>query len=610
MKPGSSQTRSGQELLDANRAFYDLLWSGARLVEPQRFNTWPLVQSLLSESDRRLEVAPGLRPRLPIEGTQFVDISVPALMKLRELGAQVILSRIGSLPFAGGAFDLVCALDIVEHVDDDDGALAELSRVTRPGGALVISAPLHPHLWTAFDDFVGHKRRYEPSCLNAKLASHQIVVERSAVYGMQPRSSRITDIGMWCLKHRRERALWWYNRLIMPLGLRFQKELQLEPGMIAADAVDEILLVCRRDARRHSRLGIQPGSSQQSGSTGLGVQYLSVAELPVNADAWWDGVLGLAYFGPRPFGRSLEQIPVAEVSSTPLADTHGVCEVWRAEGPMRSGRIGAVRYRANEQLLYGCISVSENPAEPGQPGNGPGPLELATARAYTDIFAALDSAGYPQLVRIWNYVSSINEDAADGERYWQFNRARQQSFLSRQRAIVDAVPAACALGTPAGSPLVIYFLASRAAMHAIENPRQVSAYNYPPKYGPSSPTFSRAALLTGAAGGTLLVSGTASIVGHESLHAGDVAAQTRESIANINVLITEANRLCGMEHHATDMLAYKVYVRNPADMPAIEDELRTAAGQRAAVTYLRADVCRRELLVEIEAVSPGPPAAP
>src|SRR6202142_4793570 len=98
MQPRSSQTHTHRELLDANRRFYDSLWSGARLVEPQRFNTWPLVQSLLSEYGRRLEVAPGLRPRLPIEGTQFVDISAPALVKLRERGAQVTLSPISSLP--------------------------------------------------------------------------------------------------------------------------------------------------------------------------------------------------------------------------------------------------------------------------------------------------------------------------------------------------------------------------------------------------------------------------------------------------------------------------------------------------------------------------------
>jgi SAM-dependent methyltransferase len=247
-RPGPSQTGDERDLLDKNRRFYDLLWSGANLVEPQRFNTWPLVQSLLTTSGRRLEVAPGLRPRLPILGTQFVDISAPALAKLRDRGAQVVLGQVTSLPFAAATFDLVCALDIIEHVDDDDGALAELSRVTKSGGAMLISMPLHPALWTSFDDFVGHKRRYDPPHLLSKLAQHHLLVERSVVFGMQPRSSYLVDIGMWWLLHHRERAMWWYNRAFMPLGLRFQKELRFAPGMIATDDVDEILLVCRKDA--------------------------------------------------------------------------------------------------------------------------------------------------------------------------------------------------------------------------------------------------------------------------------------------------------------------------------------------------------------------------
>jgi SAM-dependent methyltransferase len=246
MQSGPPQTDGERGLLDKNRRFYDLLWSGARLVEPQQFNTWALVQSLLPASGRRLEVAPGLRPRLPILGTQFVDISAPALARLRARGAQVALSEVASLPFAAETFDLVCALDIVEHVEDDDRALSELSRVAKSGGVVLLSMPLHPSLWTSFDDFVGHKRRYEPSQLLAKLAQHHLLVERSAAFGMQPRSSRLVDIGMWWLLHHRERAMWWYNRAFMPLGLRFQKALRIAPGMIATDNVDEILLVCRK----------------------------------------------------------------------------------------------------------------------------------------------------------------------------------------------------------------------------------------------------------------------------------------------------------------------------------------------------------------------------
>jgi len=247
MPPRGSQVRSARDLIDANRHYYDALWSGARLVEPQRFNTWPLVQSLLPRGNRRLEVAPGLRPRFPLEDTQFVDISEPALVKLRERGASVALGQVTSLPFASEAFDLVCALDIIEHVDDEDAALSEISRVAKEGAILLVSVPLHPTRWTSFDDFVGHRRRYEPERLWKKLGEHRLVVERSAVFGMQPQSSRLLDFGMWWLTHRRERALWWYNRAFMPLGLRFQKKLAFQAGVIGTDAVDEILMVCRKE---------------------------------------------------------------------------------------------------------------------------------------------------------------------------------------------------------------------------------------------------------------------------------------------------------------------------------------------------------------------------
>ncbi|MGB6605332.1 MAG: methyltransferase domain-containing protein [Steroidobacteraceae bacterium] len=236
-----------RDLLERNRRYYDQLWSDATFIEPQRFNTWPLVESLLSTAERRLEVAPGLRPRLPLIGTQFVDISAPAAVKLHARGAQVVLAEASALPFAQDTFDLVCALDVVEHVDDDDAMVSELSRVTRAGGSLLISAPLHPSRWTPFDEIVGHKRRYEPRQLLGMLADHRLQVERSAVFGMQPRSSRLVDIGMWWLLHHRERAMWWYNRVFMRLALRFQKKLRFSAGM-TADDVDEVLLVCRRVA--------------------------------------------------------------------------------------------------------------------------------------------------------------------------------------------------------------------------------------------------------------------------------------------------------------------------------------------------------------------------
>ncbi|MGH8149804.1 MAG: class I SAM-dependent methyltransferase [Steroidobacteraceae bacterium] len=231
-----------------NRQFYDALWSAAHLIAPERLNTWPLVRSLLPQRGRRLEVAPGLRPRLPIEGTEFVDLSGPAVAKLAGRGARAVQSEISALPFASGAFDLVCALDILEHVDDDRGALAELRRVVAPGGVLLLSFPLHAARWTLFDELVGHRRRYEPEAIEGFLAEHGLRVARSAAYGMKPRSSRLVDHGMWWLDRHRRLAMWSYNRVLMPLGVLFQAPLALSAGLIDTHRVDEILLVCHTGA--------------------------------------------------------------------------------------------------------------------------------------------------------------------------------------------------------------------------------------------------------------------------------------------------------------------------------------------------------------------------
>ncbi len=248
MKSMKPRQWSDAELIDANREFYDSLWSDARLIGPESFSTWPLVCSLVSSSRRSLEVAPGLRPRLPLEATLFVDMSVPAVAKLQAHGAHAVVGLVSSLPLPDDTFGLVCAFDIVEHVDDDDGALSELSRVAAPGATLLLSVPLHPSHWTAFDDFVGHRRRYPPGQLLEKLAGHGFTVHQSAAYGMQPRSSRLLDLGMWCLEHRREQAMWWYNHVFMPYGVRWQKKLSLVPGMVDTEGVDEVLLVCRKDS--------------------------------------------------------------------------------------------------------------------------------------------------------------------------------------------------------------------------------------------------------------------------------------------------------------------------------------------------------------------------
>ena len=240
-----ARARTDDELLETNQRFFDDLWRDSRLIEAERFNTWPLVRGLVANAARRLEVAPGLRPRLPIAGTHFVDISGPAVRCLGGRGGHAARASITGLPFPDRYFELVCALDIVEHVDDDHAALAELVRVAAPGATFLLSIPLHPERWTSLDEIVGHRRRYEPERLLAMLARHGLAVEQTAEHSMQPKSSRLVDCGMWFLIHKRGRAIWWYNHVFMPLAVRFERKLALTRGLVDLERADEILLVCR-----------------------------------------------------------------------------------------------------------------------------------------------------------------------------------------------------------------------------------------------------------------------------------------------------------------------------------------------------------------------------
>lgn len=243
------QEATRQTVAAVNQDFYDGLWSGSQVVLPHRFNTWPLLSALAASASVRLEIGPGLRPRLPILGTSFVDISRPALASLKASGGHALLGEITALPFPDCSVDLVCAFDIVEHIEDDRQAFRELSRVAKDDATVIFSVPLHPDRWTGFDALVGHARRYEPDELRAILGEHAFVLEQSAVFGMQPRSGWLLDFAVWGMTHKRAQAMRWYNGLVLPLGLFLQPRLNWASGLIDVANVDEILLVCRRSRR-------------------------------------------------------------------------------------------------------------------------------------------------------------------------------------------------------------------------------------------------------------------------------------------------------------------------------------------------------------------------
>lgn len=310
------------------------------------------------------------------------------------------------------------------------------------------------------------------------------------------------------------------------------------------------------------------------------------------------GELGGALVGEPPNG-AVPVWPVQRIFAPLLGATSAVVrETWRIDMPVMSGHCEGIVWRKARGLLFGVIELDEADFKASPDCSS---LQAASAEAYRRIFRLLDTEQVPHLWRVWNYLADINLETQGLERYRQFNVGRQDAFLEFHRGATGNVPAACAIGL-VGGPLSIAFLAGETPAVPVENPRQVSAYNYPTDYGPRSPTFSRAALAYLPDQELLFVSGTASIVGHQTVHLGDAVGQCREAMANIEAVLAEARRQCRSQAFELGELSYRVYVRQAGDFPAIRETLAPLIGQ-AEIVYVQADICRQDLLLEIEAMA-------
>lgn len=277
------------------------------------------------------------------------------------------------------------------------------------------------------------------------------------------------------------------------------------------------------------------------------------------------------------------------IGCAPLAGPAG--EAWLA-GPIgESAHTRGAAWAHGEHYAMVALSVDEID----------GDIETAAATAYERLLVAVRPSAHPYLLRIWNYFAAINRGDGDDERYRRFcvGRARGVDGMFN-----DPPPAATAIGT-AGEPgrLQVVALCARAPALALENPRQTPAWQYPREHGPVSPGFSRGALLDADTGTPrLLASGTASIVGHVSRHPGDVAAQTRESLANLQALLAEGERRCARRFDPAGCESLRVYLRREADLDAARAALAGSGIPEDRISWLRGDVCRRELDVELEGV--------
>lgn len=318
----------------------------------------------------------------------------------------------------------------------------------------------------------------------------------------------------------------------------------------------------------------------------FGLAYLGPEEIDAYLHAHAGQVLGVIGFGRK---SAIPELPCDPlwVDIPVLGGPASSFEVWTSDSPtVRCGRDG-ICGAADGEVMFASLTLEQGRGDT---------LETLAEQAYKRIFDFIDHFGYSHLLRVWHYFPQINDDENGLERYRSFNVGRHAAFVACGRNIGDEdVPAASALGSNGGS-LTIYFMAGKHPGRAVENPRQVSAYQYPDKYGPKSPIFVRA--LSAQLGGRecFFISGTASIVGYETLHQGDSEKQSVETLLNIRTLLGEFPHY---DPAQGDMLL-KVYLRHPADLDMVQKRVQAEFGATCRAVFLHSNICRSDLLLEIE----------
>ena len=324
----------------------------------------------------------------------------------------------------------------------------------------------------------------------------------------------------------------------------------------------------------------------------LRIDYLRASDLEEFLKAHEKRIVAVVRYGDEPGLPEKMLFPTFIVELTQL-NVEPVVEVWTSGSEVSQVNEGDSSFSFNDQFLFGYIPMAERSGVL---------LEEPTYFAYKRALCISSALGFPYLLRTWNYFPRINEDQNGLERYKRFCMGRHEAFFEHVKNYTSIVPAGTAIGTTAGE-LKIFFLSSRRSGKNIENPRQVNAYEYPSIYGPCSPSFSRATLYNFNKGAQLFIAGTSSIIGHSSRHYGNPGNQTRETVRNLLALIQRVKvqeKLLGRGKSERGL--FKVYIRRVSHLKEIKDQLKEHLGGNHDFIFLAGDICRTELLFEIEGI--------
>jgi enamine deaminase RidA (YjgF/YER057c/UK114 family) len=233
---------------------------------------------------------------------------------------------------------------------------------------------------------------------------------------------------------------------------------------------------------------------------------------------------------------------------------------------------------------------------------------------------AKSNTRYEQVIRTWLYLGDIVGPEGETQRYKELNRARTDFYepmtfgMGRTPKLPFPVyPASTGIGTD-GKGIVMGCIALASdrpdlVLVPLENPQQISAFDYGQVYSPRSPKFARAMAVAYGDTATIFVSGTASITASETRHIGDPEAQTAQTLENIEALIARDN-FCrhgintGIGATLDDLALLRVYVKYREDF----EKIRNVCSNRlrdVPTVFVVGDVCRPDLLVEIEGIAIG-----
>ncbi len=203
------------------------------------------------------------------------------------------------------------------------------------------------------------------------------------------------------------------------------------------------------------------------------------------------------------------------------------------------------------------------------------------------------------IVRQWNYIERITDWDGPRQHYQMFNNARSAFYACSDW--VNGYPAATGIGTDFGGVLIdfdaVRFCDPSCSITPIDNRLQIAAHAYSENVlkeagaVKATPKFERAKSLDSCDGRMLYISGTAAIRGEDSLTDVDVERQYEITMENIRELVSDA-----------DLEILRVYLKHVEDYDVIRTRMEREC-QGSLVSFMRSDVCRSELLIEIEGIA-------